>query len=168
VPLRPNELFAVLNRHSVEYLLVGGLAVAAHGFERATKDTDIVPEPSDQNRSRLWQALVELEAAPLSLGDVRPEEVVPLTLESLLSGANWDLVTVAGRLDILQDVEGVLESEDDYVAMRKHAVPLSLSVGTVWCVGYDDLLRMKWKAGRDQDLRDIRALREAHGEGTPS
>ena len=39
----PDELIAALADAGVEYVLIGGLAVAAHGFPRATKDVDIVP-----------------------------------------------------------------------------------------------------------------------------
>ena len=41
----PDELIAALSDGGVEYVLIGGLAVGAHGFPRATKDVDICPAP---------------------------------------------------------------------------------------------------------------------------
>jgi hypothetical protein len=48
----PDELIAALSDGGVEYVLIGGLAVGAHGFPRATKDLDIVPAPDDGNLDR--------------------------------------------------------------------------------------------------------------------
>ena len=49
----PDELIAALADGGVEYVLIGGLAVGAHGFPRATKDLDIVPAPDVANLQRL-------------------------------------------------------------------------------------------------------------------
>lgn len=154
--------------NEVEFLLVGGLAVGHHGYPRATKDIDIVPAPDAKNLEKLWTALVELDARMLALGDFRPEELpVTLSPEELQRGANWDLSTTHGRLDVIQYLEGALESSGDYERLRAGAVPGRYPFGTVWVAGYDDLIDLKTLAGRDQDLVDIRALREAHGDTAP-
>lgn len=161
-------ILATLVGHQVEFLLVGGLAVGHHGYPRATKDVDIVPAPDAENLERLWAALVELEARTLALGDFRPEELpAPLSLGALTQGANWDLSTTHGRLDILQYLEGALENREDYARLRAGAVPDRYHFGTVWVAGYDDLIDLKTLAGRDQDLTDIRALREANEDTAP-
>jgi hypothetical protein len=51
-----------LVERGVEFILIGGHAVGAHGFERATRDVDIVPSPARENLERLLGALDELEA----------------------------------------------------------------------------------------------------------
>ena len=51
--VRPDELIAALADAGIEYVLIGGLAVGAHGFPRATKDLDIVPNPDAANLKRL-------------------------------------------------------------------------------------------------------------------
>ncbi len=58
----PDELIAALSDGGVEYVLIGGLAVGAHGFPRATKDVDIVPAPDDGNLDRLANVLRMIEA----------------------------------------------------------------------------------------------------------
>jgi predicted nucleotidyltransferase len=56
--------------------------------------------------------------------------------------------TDAGPLDFLNDVPGA----DDYETMRSHARRVNAGDVTVWVVGYEDLIRMKEAAGREQDL----------------
>lgn len=161
-------ILASLVANEVEFVLVGGLAVGHHGYPRATRDVDIVPAPDADNLEKLWAALVALDAQVLALGDFRREELpVALSLEALQQGANWDLSTIHGRLDIIQYREGALETAEDYERLRAGAVPDRYHFGTVWVAGYDDLIDLKTLAGRDQDLADIRAMREANEDTAP-
>ena len=117
-------VFRALVDHDADGVIVGGLAVGHHGFVRATKDVDVVPRPGPENMRRLWEALASIEARPLALGDFRPAELpAPFSLESLLLGVNWDLATAHGRVDILQHIDGALETEDDYARLRANAEP---------------------------------------------
>ena len=78
------ELDSVRNAlvaRGIEYALCGGLAVAVHGFVRATKDIDIVPSPGPANARRLFEALDHLDAKPKEIGDFRPEEM-PASMQS--------------------------------------------------------------------------------------
>jgi hypothetical protein len=88
-PLKPLDLMAMLGRYRVEFVVIGGFSLAAHGYVRGTKDFDIVPELSRTNLGRLMNALEELEDEPLAIGDFRPEEVLHLGLENLELGGNW-------------------------------------------------------------------------------
>lgn len=162
-------ILRTLIKHRVSFVVIGGVAVAHHGYVRATKDIDIMPEPSDANLRRLWAALQDLDAAPLALQDFRPEELPePFALGGLLKLGNWDLSTKHGRLDILQYVQGKLERADDYAALARRSEETRFDFGVVRFVSYGDLLDMKALAGRDQDLVDIRALREARGDIGPA
>jgi hypothetical protein len=154
-PLRPLELLRVLVEHDVDFLVIGGIAVAAHGYVRGTKDVDVIPQPSRENLGRLVNALVALGARP-ELGDFRPDEMpLELDLEGLEQGGNWFLSTRYGRLDLMQSVEGARS----YEQLRAAAIVK----GGVAYVGLDDLIAMKNAAGRDLDRIDIRALEEARG-----
>ena len=55
-PFAPERIVAALNAAGVAYVIVGGLAVAAHGVVRATRQRDLVPEPSADNLDRLFFA----------------------------------------------------------------------------------------------------------------
>ncbi len=161
-------ILGALVRHEVDFVVIGGIAVARHGFVRGTKDVDIVPNPAHGNLTKLVAALQELEAEPLARQDFRRDEL-PLkrTVESLALGGNWDLSTRRGRLDVMQYIEGALETPEDYNRLRRDAVISDLEVGAVPIAGYEDLLDLKQLAGRDVDLMDIRALREARRDTAP-
>src|SRR4051794_3611662 len=91
----PDELIAALADAGVEYVLIGGLAVGAHGFPRATKDLDIVPSPDKPNLKRLATLLRQLDAQHHGLGDSDPSEVPydPLDPSQLAEGGNFVLTT---------------------------------------------------------------------------
>ncbi|MFN4361659.1 MAG: hypothetical protein ACK4F4_13145 [Hylemonella sp.] len=72
------DLFAALDRHKVEYVLIGGLAVALHGVERNTMDIDVCVVISPVNLQHLIDAAQELRLSPMlpvpleTLGDMKP------------------------------------------------------------------------------------------------
>jgi len=55
-------LLAALHAAGVRHVVIGGVAVAAHGFVRATADVDLVPAPDPDNLLALGNALMLLEA----------------------------------------------------------------------------------------------------------
>lgn len=158
--LDATTLLRTLVDHDVEFVVIGGLAVAAHGYPRATKDVDVVPRPESENTRRLYEALQELDARPVEIGDFRPEELpVPFSPEGLDEGGNWALGTRAGRIDVLQWLAGV----EGYDQLRAGAIEVELDgVGRVLVAGYDDLVAMKRAAGRridEVDLEELERLR---------
>lgn len=58
----PEEILAVLARHRVEYILMGGYAAQLHGYTLPTTDVDVTPEMSAENLQRLVRALEEMHA----------------------------------------------------------------------------------------------------------
>jgi hypothetical protein len=162
-PLRFFELLRELRSHDVEFIVIGGFALGFHGAGRATKDVDVVPKPGEQNLTRLWRALEELEAEPQGLEDFRSEELpVEWGLEGLIAGrGNWIVHTRFGRLDVMQ----LVEPFDSYDELRAHAVEEYVDEvgGPILVAGLEDLIAMKETAGRDQDLIDVTTLRMAHG-----
>jgi hypothetical protein len=162
-PLRFFELLRALSARDVEFVVIGGFALGFHGAARATKDVDIVPKPGEENLTRLWRTLEELDAQPQGLEDFRPEEMpVEWGLEGLLTGGgNWIVHTRLGRLDVMQ----LVDPFDSYDDLRANAIEEYVEeVGaTILVAGLDDLITMKETARRDQDLIDVTALRMAHG-----
>lgn len=165
-PLRPEPLIAALVDHQVDFIVVGGYAVAAHGFPRATKDIDICPDPSDDNLGRLAKALATLEATPIGLDEFEGEFDLEPNLEGLKLGGNWTLLTKHGRLDVMQifSFEGVTGGEGEYSDLASHAIEREFLGHRAKFCSYEDLLRMKQAAGRAQDKVDVESLRIARGE----
>jgi hypothetical protein len=152
----PAKIFATLERHGVEYLTIGGIAVQAHGHVRTTADVDLLVENSTDNLVRAANALRELRAQ-LHGVDAELLGIDPGYAETLRDGANFALVTAAGRLDIWTDASE-LKGARPYSEMRQRAVEATALGLHIPVVALDDLIAMKSAAGRPQDLDDIAAL----------
>jgi hypothetical protein len=68
------RIFAAFERHKVDYVLVGGMAMAAQGLVRATRDIDVVVSATPENVERLKTALRELFDDP-EIDSIRAEEL---------------------------------------------------------------------------------------------
>ena len=83
------ELLRLLEEHHVEYMIVGGYAVAYHGHPRFTKDIDVFFRRSEDNAKRLREALLVFgfreEDLPLeaftTIGNVLTFGVVPTRVD---------------------------------------------------------------------------------------
>jgi hypothetical protein len=165
--LEPEALLVVLAAHEVEFIVVGGYAVAAHGFPRATQDVDICPRPSDQNLRHLAAALEELDAEPLGIEEFDGEFDLRPNLEGLKLGGNWVLMTRHGRLDVMQSLKGLGEDAGGWTELRPHAMQRNFLGHECLFCSYEDLLKMKIAADRDQDRVDVRTLKAQRHHLTP-
>jgi len=69
-----DELLLALRDAEVRFVVIGGIAVGVHGYVRATKDLDIVPDPRPENLTRLASLLRELDAAHVGVGEFSADE----------------------------------------------------------------------------------------------
>lgn len=163
--LKPEPLLRALVDHGVVFIVVGGYAVAAHGYVRATKDIDICPETSEANLENLAAALADLDAEPIGLDDFSAEEFdLEPDLNGLRRGGNWTLRTRFGRLDVLQHIKGLAEDGGGWQELSRHAVTRDFLGHQCRFCSYEDLVAMKRGAGRPQDEIDIKSLKAARGE----
>ncbi|MDX6698790.1 MAG: hypothetical protein QOE65_2187 [Solirubrobacteraceae bacterium] len=161
-PLDPLALFRALHARGVEYVVIGGFSLAAHGVVRGTKDVDVFPDPDPKNLERLAEALGDLEARVHGMDDFAPDEFpAQLDADGLGAGGNWVLSTVHGRLDVMQYVAGVKGWDQLREGAVAYEIP-GLDHAPLFA-GLDDLVAMKRAAGRDQDLLDIVELERARG-----
>jgi hypothetical protein len=136
---RHRELLAVLVRHRVQFVLVGGVALQTHGFTGATVDVDITIAVDDRNAARIEDALNELRAAPYLTGD---------------RGTAYR--TTFGQLEVMRKTDGV----GDYNAWQRNATMMPLEPELVVQVGSaSDLLAAKEAAARDKDLAALPRIR---------
>jgi hypothetical protein len=146
---------------TVDYIVIGGVAVGFHGYVRATKDLDVVPAPGRQNLERLAALLRSLNAELDGAGDFDAGELPdPLDPETLAQGGNWVLQTRLGRFDLMQ-WQGEREL---WEMLAPAAVEVELDGVPVKVAGYEDLVALKEEAGRPGDLEDLERLRQARGE----
>ena len=155
------DLFSALQRHQVQYVLIGGLAVSLHGVERTTMDIDITVAMQPDN----LKALIEMAQA------LKLKPVLPVPIESLL-GLNllknllkkWhderNLKAFALKTDELAGVtlDILLFPPIDFTGMHKRAVIFDVADTQVKVAAIDDLITMKSAVGREIDLMDIEHL----------
>jgi hypothetical protein len=162
-PLDVEGLLAALEAAEVQFVVIGGFAVGAHGYPRATKDLDIVPDPAPENLQRLALLLSDLNASVLGMEEfTEEEEVVQPDMAGLAMGGNFVLATSRGRLDIMQLVGPDLE----YADLDAASVEDEVFGHRVRFCGFDHLIAMKEAAGRPEDELDLQRLRESREAST--
>jgi hypothetical protein len=173
-PLDAAELAMALNRHEVDYVVIGGVALQAHGHVRTTQDLDVVAARTPQNMQRLAGALRDLgaklrgvDADLLGIDLGAPEE--------LYQGGNFLMHTRHGDLDVFA-VDQTLGAPPRYEDLRSRAIPVQVRGITLLISHPEDLIRMKTAAAqfrdrpeakRRQDLDDIAVLNRVLEHGPP-
>jgi predicted nucleotidyltransferase len=158
-PLRLRLLLERLHGARVDFILVGGLAVNAWGYLRATRDVDLVPDPSPENLERLDTLLVGLGGKV----EVGGRLLEPSAIRTFLRTGDRTLVlTDLGRVDILQGLPQV----PSFASLDENASEVDIDGLVVKVCSLDDLLTMKRTSDRVRDREDLEAL-EAAQEETP-
>ncbi|MFA6505516.1 MAG: hypothetical protein WCT14_05420 [Treponemataceae bacterium] len=137
------ELFRSLNAKRVEYLIVGGYAVAFYGYPRFTGDIDFFINPSRENASRMLAALEDFGFVGLDL-----TEADFLSPDLLVS-----LGYAPERVDIVSSISGVTWKE-----AWENRFTGSFGGENVFFIGRSDLIRNKRSTGRPQDKVDADVL----------
>jgi hypothetical protein len=154
IELDAASIFAVLNRHHVEYVLVGGYAAELRGASRPTTDADITPATTDENLSHLVTALRELEARIRT--DAVPDGLPFDTSAEALRGVKvLNLQTKYGDLDLTFFPAGT----NGYDELAQAATDEVVAHEVVRVAALIDIIRSKTAAGRQ---KDIEALAELH------
>jgi hypothetical protein len=140
-----------LKQQNIEYAICGGWAMAIHGLPRATVDIDLLILAEDLEK--IWRAAnnlgYDVEGLPLHFHDgaIEIRRISKIDKESKrLFTLDFLLVTEALR-DVWENRE-LIEWED----------------GQTWTVSREGLIKLKTISGREQDLLDIKKLREAENE----
>lgn len=151
---QPVEVFRVLARHDVRYVLIGGLAATLHGSPLTTGDVDICPSTDWSNLERLAAALNEMCAR---IHSEREVDGVDFTADatSLERAEVWNLTTQFGRLDISYRPSGTQGYED----LKRDAVGFELDDVQVQTASLADVIRSKEAAGRERDRQALPTLR---------
>ena len=139
------DMVLELTAAQVEYLVVGGHAVAAHGVVRATLDMDIFVRSSPENASRVMQALRAWGAPVETHGISEADFSTP--------GTVYQIGLPPRRIDLLTKIDGVTF---DGACEGKLVVQLGDAEFPV--IGREALIRNKLASGRHKDLGDVEAL----------
>lgn len=137
------ELLELFNAHDVQYLIVGGYALAYFGAPRYTGDIDIFVKSDSKNASLILKALSNFGfgSAGLKLEDfTNTDNIIQLGYPPV-------------RVDIMTSISGV-SWEDAYNSREKG----KCGDVTVYFIGLDQYIQNKRASGRKKDLADLEAL----------
>ena len=137
------ELLRLLEEHRVDYMIVGGYAVAFHGYPRFTRDIDIFFEASSENIERLQAALLVFGFSEQDL----PEDAFKAKGTVLTFGA------VPVRVDLINEIDAVTYAEAKPNVLRGRYGEIEVTF-----IGFDDLIRNKQATPRARDKGDVEEL----------
>lgn len=139
------DFLRLLNEHRVRYLVVGGYAVAYHGYPRYTRGLDIFVEASADNGMRLARVYEKFGFDPAELQPeifTVPDNVIRIGHEPV-------------RLEVLTGISGVA-----FAGAHERRVEVLVNDLTAPFISFADLIKNKESTGRDKDRVDAAALRK--------
>ena len=146
------SILETLSRHDVSYIIVGGVCAVLLGAPVTTFDLDIVPSLEEENRTRLLDAIKELEG---HYREQLPRKLQP-TLESLGTTGHHLLLTKYGPLDVL----GAIGTGSNYTTLQDHVERIQLENGVqLKILDLQTLIAEKEKTRRDKDIGMLNILK---------
>lgn len=142
---------AALSAAGARFVVIGGFAVIAHDYVRATEDVDIFVPGDAANDAALDRALLSVEAR-------WPDSSV-FRAGQLACRDHARLVTTVGIIDLLR--EGVAPLDFETVATK--AISTDLGDGPFLIAGLETVVALKRLAGRPRDRNDLLELEQRHG-----
>lgn len=137
------EFIGSLNDNQVRYLVIGGYAVALHGYPRYTKDMDVWLEMGAENAARTVKALEQFGFGSLGLQEsdfLEPDQVIQLGYPPV-------------RIDLITSAPGV-----EFGSCYASRVEVEIEGVVVNFIDLENLKRNKRASGRLQDLADLENL----------
>jgi hypothetical protein len=163
------RLIQVLDRHEVEYLVVGGAAAVAYGAKRPTEDADCVVRRERTNLARMAEALCELNARLRVAGltdDEAKQLPVQIDAKALEFAGMTTWMTDAGPFDVLAGLEAADGRLKPYEELAERSTLLHGDGFVIRAASLDDIIEAKERADRPKDregLPELRAIRDAAG-----
>jgi len=151
-------IFKELNGLGIDYLVVGGLAVNFHGVPRMTYDIDVMVLLEPENILKLvtkltqWGYKPKIPVDPRDLADEMKRN--SWTFEKGMKTLNFYSETLPiGEIDI------IIDTPIPYEELRNRAIRIELQDERIPVASIHDLIELKLRAGRKQDLADVEHLR---------
>lgn len=152
--LRLRQLLERLVEAEISFVLVGGLAMNAWGYLRATRDIDVVPGPDAENLAKLDGVLKDIGGKVEVDDGLLDSNAISIFLRT---GDRTLVVTDLGRVDILQGLPQI----PSFAALDAQAVDVDMDGLAVRVCSLSHLLEMKRASERPRDRDDLEALEAA-------
>ncbi len=146
------ELLDQLMMRRIDFVIVGGAAMALHGLPRATLDLDIYLPSTRSAITELFQALVEQTG--LVTGQM---SILGLLDKCDLLYGQWITFSIPNGPDL---IDVFLENPDNYGLLKSNANAIELREKQVRIASIEQLRVMKQDCGRPIDLADVALLDE--------
>lgn len=146
-----------LDRRKIKYLVVGGLAVNLHGYDRVTGDLDIILLMTDVNVKKFIEVAEQFKLkprAPVALKDF----AVPRLREDWIKEKNMKAFTLYNPRNDAEHVDIIIDQPVNFQKAYKKREQIKSGGMNISLISLADLIRMKEAAGRERDKIDIKAL----------
>jgi len=158
-------VFQTLNAADVRYVVVGGLATVLHGYARLTADIDLVVDLAPEAAGRVIEVLVT--------AGFRPQVPVdPKTFADPSIRAQWaqdkhmKAFSLVDQANPMRVIDLLLKPDIPFADLWTRSREIALDTTVIRIASIDDLIELKRRAGRPQDLADIvqlEAIRKRKG-----
>jgi len=157
------EVFRKLKEKKINYLVVGGIAVALHGAPRFTTDADFALQLVPDNIKKFLLALEELGYEPKA--PINPKDFAnPKKRSGWIKEKGLKVLSFWNTKDSLKLIDVFVANPIDFQDMAKEKQTKTAAGIEVPIPSLRHLIKLKRIAGRPQDLRDIELLERIHGQ----
>lgn len=156
------KIFKALSEEKVKYLVVGGIAVNLYGYERFTKDIDILLALDKKNLEKMGKVIKKLgyiERLPIKLQDLSNKQQV----KKWLKQKGMTAFTFLSEKRVALDIDILVNNSLSFKKFYDKRSVIGIWDIKLPVISLNDLLKMKKAAGRDQDLVDLKKLLEYKG-----
>ena len=152
------KIFKALNQARIKYVVVGGVAVVLYGYERFTKDLDLIVFMEEKNLGRFYDVLMKL--GYLAKVPVQKEQFMDAKQREQWKKEKGMLVfSFVERNPPFQIIDMFVDEPIAFADVYLHRRKIKIEGTTVPLIGIDHLIKLKRKAARAQDLLDIENLK---------
>jgi len=152
------RIFKELNKQKIDYLVVGGLAVNFHGVPRMTYDIDIMILLEAENVSKLVSKLTKWGYRPKV--PINPKELADESKRnSWIQEKGMKAINFYSDKLPIGEIDIVFDSPIPYNELRRRTVMIELEREKIPTVSINDLITLKQKSGRKQDIADVEYLK---------
>ncbi|KAF0134015.1 MAG: hypothetical protein FD145_957 [Candidatus Saganbacteria bacterium] len=149
------DVFKLLNKNKVNYLVIGGLAVNFYGYPRTTLDLDLLISLDQENRAKFYSIMEKLKFKTMKPDLAKKLMLEKYTVKSIkvvtFFRHEFELIDV-----FIQNPVNFKKAYERKKLFKSGKIPIPT-------IPYDLLIRMKNKSGRERDLVDIGYLRKTRG-----
>ena len=151
------RLLKQLNTKKIRYLVIGGVAVNLHGFNRTTGDLDILISLDSVNIKKLIELIKSLKWKPRI--PVKVEEFADIKMrKAWIKKKGMKVFSVYNPKKEFEHLDIMVENRINFESAYRNKKVVSTGTTKVPIISIKDLIKLKKIAGRERDIIDIKAL----------